>query len=276
MAPAAARSSTATRASTPCLTLATSGSSTFGGQILSGGTNGAISLVMSGTGTQVLAGANTYTGATTVSAGALGLTGTLGGGSGGGTAISVGPGGMLTEGATGVISGSSSLAFNSAKTSVLSGSNTYTGTTTLSTGTLQLGTGAAGQDGSIAGASIVDNANLTYNLAGAQTYAGAISGTGSLTKNGPGVLALASSNGYSGGTNLSAGTLNFGNAAALGGGTAAFAGSATLQAGVSGTVANALAINPGVMGTLDTQAYNVTFSGLISGGGSLTKLARAG
>ena len=56
--------------------------------------------------------------------------------------------------------------------------NDYTGTTTVSAGTLQLGDGTSGHDGSIAGASIVNNAALVYNLYGNQTYSGAISGSG--------------------------------------------------------------------------------------------------
>ena len=57
---------------TSVLTLSpTSGSTTFSGTILSGGTNGAISLVISGTGTQVLSGANTYSGPTLITAGTL-------------------------------------------------------------------------------------------------------------------------------------------------------------------------------------------------------------
>ena len=83
---------------------------------------------------------------------------------------------------------------------------------------------------------------------------------------------LTGSSTFSGGTTLSAGTLNFGNLAAVGGGTAAFAGNATLQAGVAGTLANSLAINPGVTGTFDTQANAVTLSGIVGGSGSLTMI----
>ena len=72
--------------------------------------------------------------------------------------------------------------------------NDYTGTTTVSAGTLQLGDGTSGHDGSIAGASIVNNAALVYNLYGNQTYSGAISGSGSLTKLGAGTLTLSGSN----------------------------------------------------------------------------------
>jgi hypothetical protein len=59
----------------------------------------------------------------------LNLTGTLGSGAGGGTAISASSGGIFTEGITGVISGTSSFTNNSAATSTFSGANTYSGST---------------------------------------------------------------------------------------------------------------------------------------------------
>ena len=76
----------------------------------------------------------------------------------------------------------------------LAGANTYSGGTTVSGGTLQLGTGVSGQDGSIGGASgVTNNSALVYNLAGNQTVAYPISGSGSLTKTGAGTLMLTAS-----------------------------------------------------------------------------------
>ena len=55
-------------------------------------------------------------------------------------------------------------------TQVLAGSNTYTGATTITTGTLQIGSG--GTTGSINGTSgVVDNGLLAFNLAGTSTFA---------------------------------------------------------------------------------------------------------
>ncbi len=89
---------------------------------------------------------------------------------------------------------------------VLTGqNNTYSGATTINGGgTLQLGTGVGGNDGSIAGAGGVNNNGLLlYNLAGNQTASYAISGSGAVTKTGGGTLTLANgSNTYAGGTNV--------------------------------------------------------------------------
>ena len=56
---------------------ATGGSTTFSGVIAGGVPLGSISLVMSGSGLQVLSGSNTYTGGTTVGGGTLAVNGSL-------------------------------------------------------------------------------------------------------------------------------------------------------------------------------------------------------
>ena len=118
---------------------------------------------------------------------------------------------------SGVLSGgSSSLLKTGTGTMTLSGPNTYGGATTISAGTLQLGNGAAGNDGSLATNGISDNAALVYNLFGSQAPGYGISGTGSLTKLGTGMLTLAASNSYSGPTTISAGTLQIGGGGVLG------------------------------------------------------------
>ena len=77
---------------------------------------------------------------------------------------------------------------------ILAASNTYVGVTLISGGTLQYGTGASGEDGSINYTnSVTNNAALVYDLAGIQTASYLIQGSGSLTKLGSGMLTLAAS-----------------------------------------------------------------------------------
>jgi len=75
---------------------------------------------------------------------------------------------------------------------------------------------------------------------------GTISGSGSLTFNGPGRLALAVANSFEGGTTVSAGTLIAGNSAALGSGAVSVATGATLQLANYAAVANAIS-GPGTV-----------------------------
>ena len=90
-------------------------------------------------------------------------------------------------------------------TQILAGPNTYTGVTTISNGTLQLGTGQSGQDGSLASTSIINNSTLAFNLAGSQTAGSIISGSGGLAKLGTGTLVIGANNTYSGPTVITGG-----------------------------------------------------------------------
>lgn len=144
---------------------------------------GPTSLTKSGTGTWVLTGNNTNSGATTVSAGVL----QVGAGGAGGT---LGTGDVLNNGnitfnRTGtvtvekVISGTGTLTNAGPGTVVLTENNTFSGATTISGGTLQLGNG--GDTGRLAsGAAIVNDGLLIFNSTGSHTYNGAISGSGNV------------------------------------------------------------------------------------------------
>jgi autotransporter-associated beta strand protein len=94
---------------------------------------------------------------------------------------------------------------------------------------------------------------------------------GTLTKSNLGTLILAVANTYSGGTIHSGGILNFSNAGALGGGSLSFTGNATLQAGGAYTLPNNMSVSAGVTGTVDTNGFNTTLSGILTGTGNLTK-----
>jgi autotransporter-associated beta strand protein len=93
-------------------------------------------------------------------------------------------------------------------TLTFTGANTYSGDTTVNAGTLQLGDGTV--NGSIAGASIVNNASLVYKLNGSDvTVANVISGGGNFTKSGTGKLTLSVAQTYTGVTTVNSGTLAF-------------------------------------------------------------------
>jgi fibronectin-binding autotransporter adhesin len=92
-----------------------------------------------------------------------------------------------------------------------------------------------------------------------------------ILKAGAGTLELTGSNVYSLGTIINAGTVIAGHASAMGTGTASFTGHATLQMGVSGTIANPFSIASAVSGTFDTAGQNTTLFGTVGGAGALVK-----
>ncbi len=178
---------------------------------------------------------------------------------------------------SGVLGGAAGLYKIGPAALTITSSSTYTGGTAIDGGTLQLGNGQSGQDGSINSTHVVsDNAVLAYNLYTPQTAvsAYAITGTGSVAQLGPGLLTLAASNGYSGGTTVSGGTLQLGNASALGSGTVAVSGGVLdLQGNSAATGAVTLAagsiINSGLAASLNAPSYTLqggTVSAVLNGG----------
>jgi autotransporter-associated beta strand protein len=114
---------------------------------------------------------------------------------------------------TGFIKGAATLTMSGGGSLVLVNSNSYTGGTTISSGTVQVGTG--GSVGSLGSGPIVDNGLLIYDLNSALTNTVGISGSGSLVQAGTGTLYLTVSNIYTGFTLISSGTIKNGRANAL-------------------------------------------------------------
>jgi autotransporter-associated beta strand protein len=101
--------------------------------------------------------------------------------------------------------GESALTKIGSGTLILNGANTYTGTTTIGGGTLQIGSGSAGA--SLASSAINNFGALVFHHSSTLTYAGDISGTGTMTKLGAGALTLRGINSYTGSTNINQGQL---------------------------------------------------------------------
>ena len=186
--------------------------------------SGAISAALTGTGALVkstpgvvtLSGANTYAGGTTIIAGTLqiGGAGSLGGGSYA-RDIQMFDGTLeysssAAQTLSGVIAGGGALMKDtSSSTLTLTGANTYSGPTTVSAGTLQIGGAGSLGGGSYAGA-IVDNGTFQYSSSADQDLTGVFSGSGSLIKDtSPSLLRLSGdSTNYTGETTVSAGILS--------------------------------------------------------------------
>jgi autotransporter-associated beta strand protein len=137
-----------------------------------------------------------------------------------------------------------------AGTLALSGANSYTGTTTISTGTLQLGNG--GTTGSLSTSSaIVDNANFTINRSNAVTQGTDFSGApitgaaGSFTQAGSGTTTLNAANTYGGGTTVNAGTLLVNNTTGSGTGTGNVTVNSSGTLGGTGTISGSVTVNSG-------------------------------
>ena len=209
-------------------------------------------LVQNGTGTTFLTNNNSYGGGTIINAGLLVLAdGAFAPSTVGGDVLDNAFYGTYRSGTvtlTGVISGTGT--FHVARptgTTILTGTNTYAGDTVVEAGTLQLGAG--GTSGSVT-SNIVDNGALIFNRSDAVTFAGNISGSGSMTKLATNTLTLTGTNTYNGGTTISAGTLQIGNG------------------GTSGALGGNIADNAAIT---FNRSDTLTYAGIISGSGTLAK-----
>jgi len=226
-------------------------------------------LAKTGSATLTLGGANTYSGTTTITGGTLQIgagatTGSISGSAGAiadNATLAFNRTNTLTQGTDfpATISGTGSVVQAGSGLTILSGSNSYTGTTIVSSGTLQIG--ASGTTGSIAPSSaITDNGTLAINRSNAVTqgtdFAATISGAGGLTQAGAGTLILNSSNSFTGATKIASGTLQIGA-----GGTAG-------ALSTSSTITNNSAL---VFNRSDTIAQGTGFAANILGTGSLTQ-----
>ncbi|EAM4773938.1 autotransporter outer membrane beta-barrel domain-containing protein [Salmonella enterica] len=223
--------------------------------------SGSGNVVKSGDGTLTLSGSNTYTGGTLISDGTLVASNVEALGTGDVTndaTLALNTGGDFTNN----ISGSGQVVKSGDDTLTLSGANSYTGGTLISSGTL-----VATNVDALGSGDVTDNATLELNTGG--TFDNAISGSGNVVKSGADTLTLSGSNSYTGGTTISGGTLVASNVEALG--TGDVTNNATLELNTGGDFIN----NIGGTGRVEKSGdETLTLSGansytggtLISGG----------
>ncbi len=187
-------------------------------------------VVKSGDDTLTFSGSNTYTGGTTINDGTLVATSVEALGSGDVTndaVLALNTGGDFANN----IGGTGSVVKSGDETLTLSGSNTYTGGTLISSGTL-----VANDVNALGTGDVTDNATLMLNTGG--DFINNIGGTGRVEKSGDDTLTLSGSNSYTGGTLISSGTLVATNVDALGSGDVT--DNATLELNTGGTFDNAI------------------------------------
>jgi outer membrane autotransporter protein len=261
---------------------------------LSGVISGGGNLFKSGSNILTLSGLNTYSGTTSVLQGTLSIASDANLGSGD---LILNNGALLVTGATtidnnisldggvglvstgtavtlsGIVSGPGQLVKEGAGLLTLTGTNTYTGATTVSAGTLRQGVAGAFVNNSaftvnggildlnnfnltvsevkgLGGEIALGTAALTIEQTSDTSYAGAITGGGSVTKQGAGILALTGNNSFNGGLNLNAGVIEVGSATALG------AGNVTVNGGILRALST----------TLTGQSINVAGNYMQTGG----------
>ena len=257
-------------------------------------TNGGLN--KTGAGTLTLTSSNPYGGGTTINAGTLQL---LNASLTGGGTVAVGTAGTLTGTAAtivgnvtltgnGVVNLTGGTVFGSLNVTggFWNGNASVLGTTTSSSGTFTIGTGAnliANGGLAVTGGSIVaGNAastitgSVNYTSSTGSTWAGVIAGAGSaLTLNAPGAtLTLTGTNTYTGTTTVAAGTLVLNNPAANNAtiptdGNAATAPDILINGGTLQIAANEQIGNTGSI-SMTSGAFNFAGTGLTETIGSLT------
>jgi autotransporter-associated beta strand protein len=230
------------------------GSLTYGGAISGNG-----NLVKSGAGILKFTGDHAYTGGTTINAGTISI------GNGGPTGSIAGD---IVDNASlifdrsdtivydGVVTGTGSLEKLGDGVLILTGDNTYSGGTTISSGTLRIGDG--NNHGSIEGNVANDNSLQFNNANTTTTFSGVITGSGRVVQAGTNsTLILTEANSYIGGTTINPGT--------------------TLQLGTSAVPGNIVGdvVNDGLL-SYNSAGVAMTVSGVISGSGDVAKAEGAG
>jgi autotransporter-associated beta strand protein len=131
-------------------------------------------------------------------------------------------------------------------TLIIDGTNSFSGTFTISSGTVQVGAGST--TGTLGTVSVTNNAALTFNRSDAATFSNVITGSGTLTKVGNGTLTLTGNNSFTGGTTITNGTITIGHASSLG----------------------TASVNVGALGTLNLGGFTIGNTIVLAEGATLT------
>jgi fibronectin-binding autotransporter adhesin len=181
---------------------------------------------------------------------------------------------------TSAISGAGALIKGGSSILTLTGNNSYSGNTTVDSGTLRIGSGGQLGTGTYAGnITLASGAVLEHASTASTTVGGAtnrITGLGSISKSGTGTLRINSSQSFSGGVNLSQGILEYDGAGALGTGTITVSAGEITGRGAGGTLANNIVLNGNVQLGRSGVGSGMAFTGTIDMGGGVRTLTMNG
>ncbi|HEV2969686.1 MAG TPA: autotransporter-associated beta strand repeat-containing protein, partial [Pirellulales bacterium] len=145
----------------------------------------------------------------------------------------------------------------------------YSGGTTILSGLLQIGAGGTSGSFGAAAGTVNNNGAVVFNLSSSLSVPNVITGLGTLTQAGGGIVTLTGTNTYTGTTNINAGTLQYGTGdpAALNTGKVAFGGAAVLD--INGNSVSLASIS-GTTGTIDNVSAGGTATVTINNGSTNT------
>jgi autotransporter-associated beta strand protein len=240
------------------VTVNASANYTFAGAGKITGTN---ALTKSGSGSLTLLTLNDYSGGTTINAGTVQV-------GNGATTGDIGTGNIANNGAlifaqtdarsvAGVLSGSGSLTQQGSSTLTLQQNNTYSGTTTISSGTLQIGNGGA--TGTVGTNTITDNGALAFNTATGFNFNQTVTGSGEVDFNGVANVNYVGAKNYQGNTYINHGVVKLT-------GNDLIPDAASVSGSTGWLIVNAGTTNGGVF---DLNGFNETVNVLAGTGGTV-------